>query len=172
MEKIKVFIVDDERLARKELSRLLKQHQNVEIVGEASDGQSAIDKLQYLDIDIVFLDIQMPGLSGLQTSRNIRCKFIFCTAFSEHAIEAFELNALDYLLKPVDPFRLSQALERYEAGKEKNEKDDIAYLSDDHGLLLKHKVQYELITLSAVYRFESVGNHVAVYYKTKKSLFA
>lgn len=169
MEIIKVFIVDDERLARKELLRLLGQHDNVVIVGEASNGQAAIDTLQHLDVDIVFLDIQMPGLDGLQTSKSIRSKVVFCTAFSEHAIEAFELNALDYLLKPVDPFRLSQTLNRYIKNKEMDDKSNLPYLSDNHGLLLKLKDQYEIISLKLAFRFESVGNHVAVYFKTKKA---
>ena len=114
---LNVVLVDDEQLAREELGYLLGQIGGVEIVGEADNGQQAIDTIEELQPDLVFLDVQMPGLTGFQVARRLADRrgsphVVFVTAFDQHAIQAFEVNAIDYLLKPVDPARLDQALQR------------------------------------------------------------
>jgi two-component system LytT family response regulator len=113
---IRTCIVDDEPLARKRLRRLLSAHPTVEIVGEASDGESARRIIDTLTPGLVFLDIQMPGLSGLEVVARLehRPQIIFVTAYDEFAVRAFEERALDYLLKPVEPERLARALSRVE----------------------------------------------------------
>jgi two-component system LytT family response regulator len=112
-----VLIIDDERLARKDLLALLESFENIKVVGEADDVPSAIKAIEKLKPDVIFLDIQMPGESGfdLLEKVQIKAKVIFVTAFDEYAIRAFEVNALDYLLKPVNPERLKKALERLDA---------------------------------------------------------
>lgn len=110
-------IVDDEAAARSRLTRLLAQHPEVNIVGEAGDGLQALDRIQALRPDVVFLDIQMPGLDGFQVIRSLspespRPLVIFVTGFDRHALEAFEANALAYLLKPVEREQLAMVLER------------------------------------------------------------
>jgi two-component system LytT family response regulator len=111
---LRAVIVDDERLARKDLRSLLTEHPDVEVIGEADSVASAATLLQEQDPDLLFLDIQMPGESGfdLLEKHDVRAKVIFVTAFDEYAIRAFEVEATDYLLKPVNPDRLRQALER------------------------------------------------------------
>ena len=106
---LKALIVDDERLARNDIKSLLAEYENIKIVGEAEDVPSAIKAIAALKPDVVFLDIQMPGSSGFDLLEQIDISghVIFITAFDEHAIRAFEVNALDYLLKPVNPERLS-----------------------------------------------------------------
>jgi two-component system LytT family response regulator len=113
----KAVIVDDERLARNKLRSLLAQHPQVRLVGEADSVDSAIETIERTRPDVVFLDIQMPGKSGFELVNqvNIPLKIIFVTAFDEYAIRAFEINALDYLLKPVNPERLAKAIERLAA---------------------------------------------------------
>jgi two-component system LytT family response regulator len=110
-------IVDDERLARNKLRSLLAQHPQIRLVGEADGVDSAIETIERTRPDVVFLDIQMPGKSGFELVNrvNLRLKIIFVTAFDEYAIRAFEVNALDYLLKPVNPERLAKAIERLAA---------------------------------------------------------
>src|SRR5579872_1656308 len=113
-------IVDDEASARSRLTRLLSAHQGVHIVGEAANGLEAIEKIEQLRPDLVFLDIQIPGLDGFQVLRSLpsgtpRPLIIFVTGFDQHALKAFEANALAYLLKPVEAERLAEVLER--AGK-------------------------------------------------------
>ena len=110
-------MVDDEQLARDELCFLLAQAGGVEVVGQAANGVEAIDALERLRPDVVFLDIQMPGLSGFEVARHVvarelPCHVVFVTAFDQYALEAFEVNAIDYLLKPVETARLDQALQR------------------------------------------------------------
>jgi DNA-binding LytR/AlgR family response regulator len=110
-------IVDDEAAARSRLTRLLSHHPEVEIVGEACDGLQAIECIEHLKPDLVFLDIQMPGLDGFQVLRAIpegapRPLIIFVTGYDRHALAAFEANALAYLLKPVEKEQLAQVLER------------------------------------------------------------
>ena len=111
-------LVDDEQLAREELGFLLRSFPEVEVLGEAADGPEALEQIEILEPDIVFLDVQMPGLNGLEVVREIMERrgrlphIIFATAFDQYAVEAFEVNAADYLLKPVEKDRLGQSIER------------------------------------------------------------
>lgn len=111
---LRTLVVDDEPLARKRLIKLLARHREVEIVGEAAHGQQACERIEALAPDLVFLDIQMPGLSGFDVLAQLTCRprIIFVTAHDEFAVRAFEEQALDYLLKPVEPERLARALAR------------------------------------------------------------
>jgi two-component system LytT family response regulator/two-component system response regulator LytT len=111
-------VVDDEQHARDELRYQLEQAGDVEVVAQAGNGIEALAAVERFDPDLVFLDIQMPGLSGFEVARRLLDQdaeppaLVFVTAFDQHAIEAFEVNAVDYLLKPVDAARLEQALAR------------------------------------------------------------
>jgi two-component system, LytTR family, response regulator LytT len=114
---LRAVLVDDEQLARDELSYLLGQVGGIEVIGQAGNGVEALTTIEHLQPDVVFLDVQMPGLTGFEVARRMLDKesaahIIFVTAFDQHAIEAFEVNAVDYLLKPVDPSRLELAVDR------------------------------------------------------------
>ncbi len=112
---LRVLLVDDEAPARGRLRQLLSERPDLEIVGEAEDGVEAIERIHELTPDVVFLDIQMPGCTGLDVAASLgpaRPAVIFCTAFDQHAVDAFELQAVDYLLKPVTRARLDAALAR------------------------------------------------------------
>ena len=166
---IKTLLVDDERLARAELSRLLQAHPQISIVGQAANADEALALMSQLDVDLVFLDIQMPGLSGLELAAQLdaELQFIFCTAFDSYALDAFGLNALDYLLKPINPERLAKALARYHP--KQNDEPQRNYLPENHGLLLKFADSSRIVRLSDISRFESIGNHSAVYTSFGKS---
>ncbi len=114
---LRAVLVDDEQLARDELGFLLGQVGGVEVVGQAGNGVEALSTIDRLQPDVVFLDVQMPGLTGFEVARrmldaNAPSHIVFVTAYDQHAIEAFEVNAVDYLLKPVDPARLMLAVQR------------------------------------------------------------
>src|SRR5437016_1083639 len=114
---LRAVLVDDEQLARDELGYLLGRVGGVEVIGQAGNGVEALTTIDRLQPDVVFLDVQMPGLTGFEVARRMLdarapAQIIFVTAYDQHAIEAFEVNAVDYLLKPVDPARLEVALER------------------------------------------------------------
>ncbi len=113
---IKVLIADDEPLARKRIRDLMRHEQDLLLAGESGDGMDALAKVKQLSPDLVFLDIKMPGLSGLQLSRLLQADqppyIIFTTAYGEHALEAFAVDAVDYLLKPFDKERFRQALDK------------------------------------------------------------
>ena len=117
MNPLKVIVVDDEQLARDELCFQLEQAGGVEIAAHAGNGLEAIGAVDRFGPDLVLLDVQMPGLTGFEVARRLLGRetaplIIFVTAYDQHAIEAFDVNAVDYLLKPVDPARLDQALDR------------------------------------------------------------
>jgi two-component system, LytTR family, response regulator LytT len=118
MSQLRVMVVDDEQLAREELCYQLEQMADVEVVAQAGNGLEALSAVDRHEPDLVFLDIQMPGLSGFEVARRLLAReddspaLVFVTAFDQHAIEAFEVNAVDYLLKPVEGARLEQALVR------------------------------------------------------------
>jgi two-component system response regulator LytT len=116
-EELRAVLVDDEQLARDELGYLLGQVGGVEVIGQAGNGVEALTTIDRLQPDVVFLDVQMPGLTGFEVARRMldqqaSSHIIFVTAYDQHAIEAFEVNAVDYLLKPVDPSRLQLAVQR------------------------------------------------------------
>ena len=114
---LRALVVDDEQLAREELSYLLAQVGGVTVVGEATNGIEAIGLIEDLTPDVVFLDVQMPGMNGFEVARQVisrqaTSEIVFVTAYDQYAIEGFQVNAVDYLLKPVDADRLEQALQR------------------------------------------------------------
>jgi two-component system response regulator LytT len=114
---LKAIVIDDEQLAREELCYMLEQLGSVEVIAQAGNGLEAVGLVERFTPDIVFLDVQMPGLTGFEVAHRLiqngsSPNIIFVTAFDRHAIEAFEVNAVDYLLKPVEAARLEQAVER------------------------------------------------------------
>src|SRR4051812_25598143 len=128
---MKAIIIDDERLARQELKNLLSTHKEIEVIAESADYADAKAKINELKPDIVFCDIQMPGKSGLELAEEISgaIEVVFITAHDEHAIKAFELNAFDYLLKPVQPDRLSETIKKLSV-KEAARGENTSPLSD------------------------------------------
>ena len=117
MSALKAVLVDDEQLARDELGYLLDHAGGVAVVGQAGNGLEALTTIERLRPDVVFLDVQMPGLTGFEVARRLidsgdAPQIVFVTAYDQHAIEAFEVNAVDYLLKPVEQSRLEVALDR------------------------------------------------------------
>jgi two-component system, LytTR family, response regulator LytT len=114
---LRAVIADDEQFAREELAYLLGTLGGIEIIGEADNGPAAVDTIERLQPDVVFLDVQMPGLTGFEVARRLvnnqtSAQIVFVTAYDQRAIEAFEVNAVDYLLKPVDATRLDTAVQR------------------------------------------------------------
>lgn len=122
---IKAIIIDDERLARNELKKLLQDHSDIEVIEEAANVDDGIEKIETLNPDLIFLDIQMPGKTGFDLLAEVEKapKVIFTTAYDEYAIKAFEVNALDYLLKPIEPKRLADAIRNYRRKYLKNPQD-------------------------------------------------
>jgi two-component system LytT family response regulator/two-component system response regulator LytT len=117
MIELRAVVVDDEPLAREELGFLLGQLGGVEVIGQAGNGLDAVSTIDRLQPDVVFLDVQMPGLTGFEVARRLLdneagAQIVFVTAFDQHAIEAFEVNAVDYVLKPVEARRLGTAIDR------------------------------------------------------------
>jgi two-component system LytT family response regulator len=114
-EALKILIADDELLARQRIEDLLAKEQDVVVAGQAGDGNAAVQLIRELQPDVVFLDVQMPGLTGIEVAREIGKAMpptVFVTAFDRHAVQAFELAAVDYLVKPFDDERFAQALQR------------------------------------------------------------
>src|SRR5919107_1156011 len=111
---VRTIIIDDERLARNELKKLLQEFGEIEVIEEASNVNEGLEKIEQHNPDLIFLDIQMPGKTGFDLLEELdrSPKVIFTTAYDEYALKAFEVNALDYLLKPVEPKRLSDAIQK------------------------------------------------------------
>ncbi len=153
-------IVDDERLARKDLISILSEHPHINVVGEADDVSSAIQAIEQLNPDIIFLDIQMPGESGFDLLNKIKveAKVIFVTAFDEYAIRAFEVNALDYLLKPVNPDRLSRTIERLEQDEE-SESIELRKLNYDDRLFLMIDNQMKFLKIKTILSVSAAGDY-------------
>lgn len=168
---LNVLIVDDERLARVELNRLLEKFEFVNVVAQASTAAQALKLLDKQPIDLVFLDIQMPEMTGLELAQQLdsSVKFVFCTAYNEHAVDAFSLNAVDYIVKPINVERLEKTLFRVQESLVTLEDEKADYLPDNHGLLLKIGDSSRIVRLQEIERFESIGNHVAVFTNQGKS---
>lgn len=176
---MKTLLIDDERLARKELATLLGEHPEVEVVGECQNAQEAKEMIERLTPDLIFLDIQMPGKSGFDLLEELDYvpQVIFVTAYDEYAIKAFEVNALDYLLKPVEPQRLAAAIDRIakeldaEIQRDKNDySEGRKILTQKDQIFLKDGERCWLVKLEDVRMFESEGNYVRVFFDKSKPL--
>lgn len=167
---MKVIIVDDERLARKELQSLLSKFPNVEIIAECDSVQTALVEIEQHKPDLVFLDINMPGKDGfaLLEELNYVPDIIFVTAYDEYAIKAFEVNALDYLLKPIQPERLEEAINKFSFSSEVERPSLKLGLNDQ--VFVKDGEKCWFVKLSDVPMFESEGNYVRVYFDNNKPL--
>ncbi|MBL8001086.1 MAG: response regulator transcription factor [Flavobacteriales bacterium] len=168
---MKALIIDDERLARKELATLLEKHEQVQVVGEAANADEAEERIAELKPDLLFLDINMPGRNGFELLESLEHAphVIFVTAYDEHALHAFEVNALDYLVKPIDPERLEAAINKL---PQKGEGDvpQREVLKADDQIFLKDGEKCWFVTLKDVRLFESEGNYVRVRFNDQKPL--
>lgn len=173
---LKVLIVDDERLARAEIRKMLEKMPNLNIVGESSHADEAIQMVEELQPDLVFLDIQMPGKTGFELLEELTFtpEIIFVTAYDEFAIKAFEVNAFDYILKPIEESRLVESVKRAETKLEARKEEE--KISSDNTLGLKDQVFVKdgdncwFVTLEDVSYFESIGNYVRIFFNGNKPL--
>jgi two-component system LytT family response regulator len=166
-------LVDDERLARQELRRLLGAHADVTIVGEASNADEAVARLAEPSIDLVFLDIQMPGGSGFDVLERIdRIPLVvFTTAFDEYAVRAFEVNAFDYLLKPVRPERLAAALDKARAVlATAREARPERPRSSTERVFLRDGERCWIVPWAEIVLFEVEGNYARAYFSSHRPL--
>lgn len=175
---MKVLIVDDERLARKELLDLLKPYEQLEIIGEASSADEALEIISSELPDLVFLDIQMPEKDGFEFLReldSVPFEVVFVTAYDEYALQAFQVSAFDYLLKPIDEERLQNTVSRLSAdfSKSPSEEHEIGNnekLSIHDKIFIKDGEKCWFVALKDVFIFESYGNYVKVFFKDQKPL--
>ena len=174
---MRAIIIDDERLARAELRKLLQDFPEVEVIDEAANAEEGIAKIEAQNPDLIFLDIQMPGKTGfdmlasLERSPNV----IFTTAYDEYALKAFEVNALDYLLKPVEPKRLADAIQKLHFAESREtvtngELVNRSLLSENDQVFVKDGERCWFVKLSDIRLFESVGNYAKVFFGNNKPL--
>lgn len=170
---MKTIIVDDERLARNELKRLLKSFPEIEVIGEAMNAQEALERIENLLPDLLFLDIQMPGKNGLELleALNHLPLVIFTMAFDEYAVKAFDVNALDYLLKPIEPRRLSAAIEKiFNLNRKINLQQRQSPLGNRNQIFVKDGERCWFVKLGAIRLLESEGNYTRIYFEHNKPL--
>lgn len=167
----KVIVIDDERLARVELKQLLKVFSELEVVAEAANVEEGIQAIKQHQPDLIFLDIEMPEQSGFDLLEEIeaRLQVIFTTAYSEYAIKAFEFNALDYLLKPIQEERLFKAIERVFSTPSIIEETKKKLPFRDH-IYLKDGEQHFFVPLADINLFSSYGNYAKVHFKDQSIL--
>src|ERR1700704_250033 len=174
---MRAIIIDDERLARSELKKLLTDYPEIEIIAEAANASEGIEKIENLNPDLIFLDIQMPGKTGFDLLAELdrAPHVIFTTAYDEYALKAFEVNALDYLLKPIEPKRLSDAIQKlqYEISKEREGGNGLINrgpLTEVDQVFVKDGERCWFVKLSEIRLFESVGNYAKVFFGSNKPL--
>jgi two-component system LytT family response regulator len=176
---MKAIVIDDERLARKELMNLLGKYDSVTVVDECANANEGLKSIESKDPDLIFLDIQMPGKNGFEMLEELdkTPHVIFVTAYDEYAIKAFEVNALDYLLKPVHPDRLDDAIEKLSLKEEEEEQESEekpmsmqGRLGEDDQIFIKDGEKCWFVTLKDIRMFESEGNYVKVYFNNFKPL--
>lgn len=169
---MKAILIDDERLARQELKNLLASHREIEVIAECADAVQAKEKINELKPDIIFCDINMPGKSGLELVEEISATVdvVFVTAYDEHAIKAFELNAFDYLLKPVQAERLAETIKKLSIKETASKLDNNTPLTEKDMVFIKDGDKCWFVRLSDIRLFESEGNYVRVYFDTFRPL--
>ena len=175
---IRAIIIDDERLARNELRKLLVDFPEIEVVAEGANANEGLEKIETINPDLVFLDIQMPGKTGFDMLAELdkAPHVIFTTAYDEYALKAFEVNALDYLLKPVEPRRLADAIQKLHIQEEKEQaisgegNVNREMLHEDDQVFVKDGERCWFVKLSEIRLFESVGNYAKVFFGPNKPL--
>ncbi|VUD69139.1 Transcriptional regulatory protein YehT [Thalassocella blandensis] len=174
-----ILVIDDENLARQRLIRLLNDIEGCEVIGEAASGDEALAAIELLDPDLLFLDISMPGKDGMATAREISemsepPAIIFCTAYDEYALQAFEVEAVGYIVKPVQKEQLAQALEKakklnkVQRSQLENGKPELG--SARQNITAKSRKGVELIPLEDVYCFVADQKYVTVVHKNGETL--
>ncbi|HEY7333406.1 MAG TPA: LytTR family DNA-binding domain-containing protein [Bryobacteraceae bacterium] len=160
---MRALIVDDERLARAELRRLLEPHPEIHIAGEARNGEEALRLARELAPDLLFLDIQMPGMNGFDLLEQLEDvpQTIFTTAYDEYALKAFEVNALDYLMKPIVPARLEAALAKLRPLRGSARLDQVFVRDGDRCWIVR---------LPDIFLLESEGNYTRVHFRDQRPL--
>jgi two-component system LytT family response regulator len=161
MTNLKAIIVDDERLARVNLKKLLVPHPEIKITGEASNCESAVELINIYKPQLIFLDIQLSGETGFDLLELIdnSIKIVFVTAYDEYAIRAFEVNAIDYLLKPINPERLKVAIERVINSEKTHKKEAKSYEYSDSIYVRLNNYASRFIKISSITFIEPVGNY-------------
>jgi len=172
---MKAIIIDDERLARQELKNLLAPYPELQIVGEANNAETAIELIKQEKPDVIFLDIQMPGKNGFDLLEEISGvpEVVFVTAYDEYAIRAFEVNALDYLLKPVQSTRLAETVKKLlnkDISEKAENKEQTQALNDNDQVFVKDGDKCWFVKLNDIRLFESEGNYVRVYFDKNRPL--
>lgn len=176
---MRAIIIDDERLARAELRKLLQDFPEIEILDEAANAEEGLTKIEQLNPELIFLDIQMPGKTGfdLLSELDRAPHVIFTTAYDEYALKAFEVNALDYLLKPIEPKRLADAMHKLQNvevaphnhnGYTGNENKSL--LTENDQVFVKDGERCWFVKLNEIRLFESVGNYAKVFFGAHKPL--
>lgn len=162
-KKFRVLIVDDEFLAREGLRRLLGQYPDIEIVGEADSVETAAQAIKVVEPDVVFLDIQMPGETGFNLFNRVDVNFkvVFVTAFDNYAIRAFEVNALDYLLKPLNPLRVAQTIARL--GEERSTTNVKGKLNYDDYIFIDTKSRNGFVKVDSIAYIMAAGDYSEIY---------
>lgn len=176
---MRAILIDDERLARQELKSLLEPYSGIEIIGETGDPEEAVRMVKEQNPDLLFLDISMPGMNGFELLQKLdkSPEVIFVTAYDEFALKAFEVNAFDYLLKPVEPARLDETLKKIlsaedEAGSTKSSPvtEGGGVLSGTDQVFVRDGEKCWFVSLSEIRLFESEGNYVRVYFEENRPL--
>ncbi len=172
---MRALIIDDERLARKELTNLLQEYPEIEIVGEAVNAEDAEEKIKSLQPDLLFLDIQMPGKTGFELLETLDSvpDVVFTTAYDEYALKAFDFNALDYLLKPIEPDRLKETITKLISRPKKEAVEEVVSdqkLGPQDRVFVKDGDKCWFVKLENIRLFESDGNYIKIYFDNFKPM--
>ncbi len=178
----RVLIIDDEELARKKVTRLCAEHRDIEIIGYAINGPEAVEKIDSMQPDLIFLDIQMPGFTGFEVLQQIQKTplVVFTTAYDAFALEAFETNSIDYLMKPIKQSRFDKAVDKLRAFSTKNNDEsehfkkikELLELSKINSKRVKVKTGSEILFLpiDEIYYFKALDKYTEVATKERKHL--
>jgi two-component system LytT family response regulator len=174
-KKIKTILVDDERLSRQELKYLLQDYPDIQIIDEAENVDEAIEKIHRLQPDLIFLDIEMPEKNGFDLLDELEFipKIVFVTAYNQYAIQAFESEAMDYLLKPMKAERLSRTIEKLRAEIQQTRVSEAVSegrLPPDKRIFLKDGDKCYFVRLTEIYMIESVGNYCRFHFGSNRPM--
>jgi len=164
---IKSIIVEDSELAQIELVNLLKSNSQIEVIGIAENGSKAIQLINDLNPDLVFMDIHLPDMDGFEVLNeiNVLPQIIFTTAYDEYAIKSFDFNTIDYLLKPIKASRLTKAIDKI-----KSTEKDKPTLTIDNSIFIKDSDNYYIAQLKDIELFHTEGNYTKIFFNDKKPL--